>query len=183
VVAQAGEQLAERDPAQASRLFADLERTGQDGLAAMSRMVRLLRAGTAPPAPRGGALQAVRDQVERFAGAELHLGPGVDERTWSPELARSVQRLVLEGLTNVRKHARAATSVRVTIELVDGRVVVRVRDDGARAGRPRFRPSGFGMVGLGERVSALGGELASGPLDGGGWQLAASLPAPSGALR
>jgi signal transduction histidine kinase len=33
------------------------------------------------------------------------------------------------------------------------------------------------MVGLAERVSALGGELAGGPCDGGGWQLTASLPA------
>jgi signal transduction histidine kinase len=173
VLSQAGEQLAERDPAQARRLFADLERTGQDGLVAMGRMVRLLR----DVGPDVHGLDTVRTQVERFAGAELRLGAGVDEQRWSPELAKSVQRLVQEGLTNVRKHARSATTVRVSIDQDDGRLVVRVRDDGARPARPRFRPSGFGMVGLGERVAALGGELASGPADGGGWQLTASLPA------
>jgi signal transduction histidine kinase len=126
------------------------------------------------------ALDTVRTQVERFGGsgtlAELHLGEGVDERRWSPEVARSVQRLVQEGLTNVRKHARTATSVCVSIEQDDGRLLVRVRDDGARRGRPRFRSSGFGLVGLSERVAALGGELHGGPVEGGGWLLAASLP-------
>jgi signal transduction histidine kinase len=187
VVAQAGAQLAERDPAQAARLFGDLERTGQDGLVAMSRMVRLLRSAGGPPeqpAPR--TLDSVRDLVDRFAGgdtrAELHLGADVDEGSWSPELAKAVQRLVQEGLTNVRKHARTATTVHVSIEHAGDRLVVKVRDDGARRGRTRFRPSGFGpsgfgMVGLAERVSALGGELSGGPCDGGGWQLTASLPA------
>jgi signal transduction histidine kinase len=123
--------------------------------------------------------------VDRFAGgdtrAELHLGADVDEGRWSPELAKAVQRLVQEGLTNVRKHARTATTVQVSIEHAGDHLVVKVRDDGARRGRTRFRPSGFGtsgfgMVGLAERVSALGGELAGGPCDGG-WQLTASLPA------
>jgi signal transduction histidine kinase len=191
VVAQAGEQLAERDPAHAARLFGDLERTGQEGLVAMSRMVRLLRRadqrGTdgTPEPPVVRTLDTVRGLVDRFADgstrAELHLGAGVDEQRWSPELAKSVQRLVQEGLTNVRKHARAATTVRVSIEHTDDRLVVRVRDDGARGGRARFRTSGFGMVGLAERVSALGGELAGGPCDGGGWLLTASLPGPAAA--
>jgi signal transduction histidine kinase len=39
-----------------------------------------------------------------------------------------------------------------------------------------FRPSGFGMVGLSERVVELGGELSSGPMPEGGWELAASIP-------
>lgn len=173
VLAQAGEQLAERDPAQARRLFADLERTGQDGLVAMSRMVRLLRDDTRPAHP----LDSVATLVERF-GAELHVGDGVDERRWSPEVARSVQRLVQEGLTNVRKHARTATSVRVSIDQDDDGLLVRVRDDGTGRGRARFRSSGFGLLGLSERVAALGGELHGGPVDGGGWQLTASLPEP-----
>jgi signal transduction histidine kinase len=182
VVAQAGAQLAERDPAQAARLFGDLERTGQEGLVAMSRMVRLLRSTGGPPEqPVVHTLDTVRDLVDRFAGGdtrvELHLGADVDEQRWSPELAKAVQRLVQEGLTNVRKHARTATTVNVAIQHAGDRLVVRVCDDGTRGGRTRFRPSGFGMVGLAERVSALGGELAGGPCDSGGWQLTASLPA------
>jgi signal transduction histidine kinase len=189
VLAQAGEQLAERDPAQARRLFADLERTGQEGLVAMSRMVRLLRSARPETAPAPEhPLQTVRSQIERFSDggprAELHLDAGVDEQSWSPELAKSVQRLVQEGLTNVRKHARGATAVHVEIGRAGDRVTVRVRNDGARSGRARrFRPSGFGMIGLSERVGALGGELAAGPVDGGGWQLAASLPGPTAVAR
>ena len=182
VLAQAGEGLAERDPAHAARLFADVERAGQDGLHAMSRMVRLLRTpdGAGPRAPVVRGLDAVRELVARFAGAQLHLGAGVDERSWSPELSGTVQRLIQEGLTNVRKHAHAATTVHVRVEQEHARLVVTVRDDGARRGRSRFRGSGFGMVGLAERVSALGGELTGGPGTGGGWLLTASLPVPQG---
>ena len=63
----------------------------------------------------------------------------------------------------------------VEIEPHGDRLVVRVRDDGGRSGLPRFRQSGFGLLGLSERVRALGGEVTSGPVDGG-WQLTASLP-------
>jgi signal transduction histidine kinase len=183
VAAQAGEQLAERDPATARELFGRVERTGQDGLVAMSRMVRLLR--TAEKAPRTvSTLGTIRDQVERFSEhdipAQLHIGPGIDAADWPPELGRSVERLVQEGLTNVRKHARAATAVQVSIEPDGSRLVVRVRDDGSRAARSRHRPSGFGLVGLAERVTALGGEFTHGPHEGGGWQLSASLPGPAG---
>ncbi len=178
VQAQAGEAVV--DHPQGRQLFGNIERTGQDGLVAMGRMVRLLRDGEqeAPCVVR--SVDSIRGQVDRFAeegtAAELVLGPGVDSVVWSPQVAKSVERLVQEGLTNVRKHARSATSVRVTVEPDGDRLVVRVVDDGARTARPRFRSSGFGMIGLRERVSALGGELVSGPVDGGGWQLRASIP-------
>lgn len=108
--------------------------------------------------------------------ARLHVDSGVDADLWPPELAKSVERLVQEGLTNARKHARSATDVVVSIDTDGDRLMVRIRDDGTRAGRRRFRESGFGMIGLAERVSALGGELVSGPAERGGWQLSASIP-------
>ncbi|MFB8182178.1 sensor histidine kinase [Streptomyces sp. NPDC055966] len=183
VQAQAGEHTVERDPGTARELFANIERTGQDGLVAMSRMVRLLRdtgdAGAAPVAP---AMTTVEALVHRFSSpgqhAWLNVADGVDSSTWSPQLAKSVERLVQEGLTNIRKHARTATTVHVLLATEGDRLVVRVRDDAARPqrGRMRFGPSGFGLVGLTERVAELGGELTSGPMPEGGWELAASIP-------
>jgi signal transduction histidine kinase len=40
------------------------------------------------------------------------------------------------------------------------------------------RGGGFGLVGLTERVTALGGELHAGPASGNGWQVRANLPIP-----
>ncbi|MFI9809528.1 sensor histidine kinase [Streptomyces sp. NPDC052301] len=183
VQAQAGEHTAAHDPDTARQLFANIEKTGQEGLAAMSRMVRLLREpGAEQQAPVTPAMTAVENLVRRFSTpgqhAWLNVEDGLDGTAWSPQLARSVERVVQEGLTNIRKHARSATTVHVLLTGDEDRLVVRVRDDAARQqrGRMRFRASGFGLVGLTERVAELGGELTSGPMPEGGWELAASLP-------
>ncbi|ANP52363.1 signal transduction histidine kinase [Streptomyces griseochromogenes] len=183
VQAQAGEHIVARDADTARQLFANIEKTGQEGLAAMSRMVRLLREpGAEQQAPVTPAMTTVENLVRRFSTpgqhAWLNIEDGLDSTAWSPQLARSVERVVQEGLTNIRKHARSATTVHVLLAADGDRLVIRVRDDAARQqrGRIRFRPSGFGLVGLTERVAELGGELTSGPMPEGGWELAASLP-------
>ncbi|WP_181849721.1 sensor histidine kinase [Streptomyces parvulus] len=184
VQAQAGDQVAERDPATARQLFGNIERTGQDGLVAMSRMVKLLRTDdqSAAEATVTPVLTSIAELVQRADSVSqrtsLEVAGDVNDSDWPPQLAKTVQRLVQEGLTNVRKHARAATAVQVKLGVEEERLIVRVRDDatGQHKGRPWFRPSGFGMTGLAERVAELGGELSSGPMPEGGWELAASLP-------
>jgi signal transduction histidine kinase len=91
-------------------------------------------------------------------------------------------RLVQEALTNVLRHAHGAG---VTIRLLCGEdgLVVQVRDDGT--GSPidaQPSGSGHGLAGMRERVARLGGELAAGPADGGGFAVQARLPL-TGALR
>ncbi|MQS16122.1 two-component sensor histidine kinase [Streptomyces kaniharaensis] len=184
VQAQAGEHTAERDPVTARELFTNIEQTGQEGLAAMSRMVRLLREadGATTQAPVTPVMTRIDALVRQFSGtgqpAWLDVADDVDDALWSPQLAKTVERLVQEGLTNIRKHARTATTVHVRMETDEDRLVVRVRDNavGQQRGRVWFRPSGFGMVGLSERVAELGGELSSGRMPEGGWELAASIP-------
>ncbi|MER6075613.1 histidine kinase [Streptomyces sp. NPDC001817] len=184
VQAQAGEHIAERDPVTARKLFANIEQTGQEGLVAMSRMVRLLRDvdGAMTQAPVTPVMTRIEALVGQFSGtgqqAWLDVADDVDGAVWSTQLAKTVERLVQEGLTNIRKHARTATTVHVRLETDGDRLVVRVRDNavGQQRGRVWFRPSGFGMVGLSERVAELGGELSSGRMPEGGWELAASIP-------
>jgi signal transduction histidine kinase len=181
VQAQAGEQVVHRDPATGQTLFGNIERTGQEGLAAMGRMVRLLRDpdGTPQP-PRAATLHTVEQRVAGFREeghpVSLFIADGVDAAAWPPEVAKSVERLVQEGLTNVRKHARLATSVRVLLDSTGDDVLVKVQDNAARTTRRDFRPSGFGMIGLTERVGQLGGTVHSGPLAGTGWEMAARIP-------
>jgi signal transduction histidine kinase len=58
-------------------------------------------------------------------------------------------------------------------------ITVEVTDDAPPAGSPRFPHSGgYGLVGMRERVEALGGTLDAGPCAGTGWSVLATLPAP-----
>ncbi|MFC7729582.1 sensor histidine kinase [Actinomadura keratinilytica] len=103
----------------------------------------------------------------------LTVDPGLGDLP--PEIATSVHRIVQEALTNTRKHAADATRVRVEVVRVPDGIEVGVRDNGQGRGR-RLPSSGFGLVGLAERVEALGGRMRAGRRPEGGWELVAVLP-------
>jgi signal transduction histidine kinase len=86
-------------------------------------------------------------------------------------VALAVYRVVQEGLTNVLKHADAS-SAEVTVTRDEKEVTVSVVDDGR--GGP-VTQSGYGLAGMRERVTALGGTLTADPADGG-FTLTARLP-------
>ncbi|RPF34965.1 sensor histidine kinase [Streptomyces sp. TLI_185] len=89
-------------------------------------------------------------------------------------------RVVQEALTNVRRHAADATEVTVVLEHDGSGLSVTVSDDGRGGTRlpAAAHFSGFGLVGLRERVTALGGELRTGPRAGAGrgWEVRARFP-------
>jgi signal transduction histidine kinase len=80
--------------------------------------------------------------------------------------------VVSEALTNAAKHARASV-VRVEVEAHDGRMRLRIRDDGAGGADPA---RGSGLVGLRDRVEALGGTIAIRSPLGAGTSLDVELP-------
>lgn len=82
----------------------------------------------------------------------------------------------MEGLTNARQHAPDARSVDVFVRRTPDWLLVRVADDGAAARTSPPRRHGYGLVGLTERVRALGGTITAGPGVTGGWVLDAALP-------
>lgn len=83
-------------------------------------------------------------------------------------------RVVQEALTNAVRHAGDAS---VTVEVVydEGRVTVRVDDDGPGATRPSQVP-GYGLVGMRERVTGVGGTLRAEPGPDKGFRVLAELP-------
>jgi signal transduction histidine kinase len=178
VLAQAA-QVTDTDPRKA---FADIEEAGLSALASMRRMVKMLRddengAGTNPL----GDLSQIEDLVDRFSregtDATCFISPEL-AGTVAPEIAATAHRIVREALTNVRKHARGASRVRVVVAAASGQgMEVSVRDDG-RAARGRLAESGGGMglLGLSERIEAVGGQLRAQPRPEGGWETAAWLP-------
>ncbi|MGA2924634.1 MAG: PAS domain S-box protein [Solirubrobacteraceae bacterium] len=78
-----------------------------------------------------------------------------------------------EALTNVVKHA-AATAASVRVELADAQLRVQIRDDGI--GGARIGAGGSGLVGLGDRIGALGGRIELSSSQGAGTTLTAYVP-------
>jgi signal transduction histidine kinase len=101
------------------------------------------------------------------------------QRAVPPEADQAAYRIVQEALTNVSRHAGRA-SARVYLHYSPDALTVQVDDDGAGPGTstdPRPAGPGLGLIGMRERVTALGGRLQAGPRDGGGFQVYAELPA------
>jgi len=91
-----------------------------------------------------------------------------------PEVVESTAYfIVAEALTNVAKHARARRTG-VTVRAADGSLHIEVRDDGVGGART----DGHGLVGMGDRLAALGGTLRVRSPSGGGTHVSASIPLP-----
>ena len=97
----------------------------------------------------------------------------------SPDVAHALYRAVQEGLTNVHKHAHAS-QVDVKLRGSSESIVLEIRDDGVGAAvvvnGHHAGSSGYGLVGLRERVALLDGQLSFGPSPLGGSCLKLSLP-------
>jgi signal transduction histidine kinase len=85
----------------------------------------------------------------------------------------SLHRIAIEALTNARRHANGATAVDVTVACAPQHVVLSVTNDGVVVTERR---QGFGLVGIAERVAALGGRFEAGPRPTGGWSVTAVIP-------
>jgi len=97
------------------------------------------------------------------------LGSGVDLTGY---------RIIQESLTNIRRHAGPVSVVEIQVECRDDGVRIRVTDDGRGAAADDGGP-GYGLIGMHERVEAVGGHLAAGWRVGGGWSVTADLPLPA----
>ena len=94
-------------------------------------------------------------------------------RALPPAVDQAAYRVVQEALTNVARHAGEASAAVQVVYDASG-LTVRVDDDGAGSGRPPV--PGYGLVGMRERVTALGGRLRAEPRTGGGFSVMAELP-------
>ncbi|WP_310741593.1 histidine kinase [Microbispora sp. H10670] len=184
VQAQAARLVARRSPEKAGDALGQIEAAGSDALAAMRRVVGLLRvAGADGPDAGPGVAEPGRlgDLVGRFeaGGRPVRLRLPREEETaaWPPEVASTVYRVVQESLTNIARHAPRAREVTVSVERDRDVVVVEVADD-APPGSQGGSRGGYGLLGMRERVEALGGTLRAGPRPGSGWSVLATLPAP-----
>ena len=183
VQAQGARFIAEQDPQRVLLALEQIEEAGAETMASMRRMVGVLRdpesRPDAPLAPVAGVpdLGTLLEHFNAAGGptARLHVDGAMDGLP--VEVSTSAYRVVMEALTNVRQHAADARVADVWLRRTPDWLLVRVANDGvvARAGTPRD-PAGYGLVGLTERVRAVGGRLTAGPGIEGGWVVDAAFP-------
>ena len=94
----------------------------------------------------------------------------------SPGAELAIYRVVQEALTNAMRYAPKA-HVQLEITYAPDHVLIYVDDDGPGAPAGKVSNSGHGLVGMQERVAAVGGSLSVGPREPGpGWRVHASIP-------
>src|SRR5580693_4658132 len=113
----------------------------------------------------------------RAAGLPVTVTVTGVERPLPPEADQAAYRIVQEALTNVSRHASQACAS-VHLLYTPESLTIQVDDDGKDAGTgTRTAGPGLGLIGMRERVTALGGHLHAGPRGGGGFRVRAELPA------
>jgi signal transduction histidine kinase len=150
------------------------------GIANLRALITDLRPAALDEIGTEAALSALVDRVRTTSGLVIELDvdlafeAGREESRPAPELEETVYRVVQEALTNAAKHADA-TVVEVSVREVAARVQVVVRDDG-RGFDPDERSTGFGLLGMSERIDLAQGWLKVKSVPGEGTMVQVELP-------
>ncbi|HEY3502586.1 MAG TPA: sensor histidine kinase [Actinocatenispora sp.] len=174
IQAGVGRRVIDTQPTEARNALAAIEDTSRDTLAGLRRMLGTLRgtdAAPLDPTPGLGDLDALVARSTE-AGLRVTVRRSGDATPLPADLDLSAYRIVQEALTNVIRHARARHCT-VAIDRRDDELSLDISDDGTGSGTAG---TGYGIVGMRERVALLHGTFSAGPQPGGGFRVAATLP-------
>ena len=170
---KAAQAVMDKDPERARVALERAAQLTQEGLTAVRHSVSALRDSPLGAAPLPEAIAALAAETQA-AGIVAELAVEGVPRPLDPRAELTLYRAAQEGLTNVRKHARASR-VDLSLDYRDpAAVALAVRDNGPGGG-PKDSPQGFGLLGLGERARQLGGQLTA-ETTGQGFTLTLTLP-------
>jgi signal transduction histidine kinase len=175
--AQAGLATSAAEPEAATEALRLIETEASRTLTEMRTIVRALRRdrpADLAPSPRITDLNKLASRAPT--------GPSVNVETFGdlddlpPPVAAAIFRLAQESVTNARRHARHATRIEVRVAADDTSVRLSVSDDGDTGPVRPAASQGYGLIGMTERASLLGGTCKAGPDPGRGWTVTAVLP-------
>lgn len=161
-------------PEVSRRAMTQVRASGKEAVRELRATLSVLRATeSTAPAPRLDQLAELVAGVEA-GGVRVVLRRAPEGAAYPAVVGTTAYRIVQEALTNVVKHSGAG---RVAVSLTGGgtHLDIEIVDDGP----PRSEPAageGFGLIGMRERVLAVGGALAYGPVPGRGFRVHAELP-------
>jgi signal transduction histidine kinase len=175
VQAGVGADVIDDAPDKARESLLDIRRQSRDAIAELKATLGVLRED-APEAPREPApgLAQLDGLIEMAgaAGLRVEFSATGEARPLPGTVDLTAYRVVQESLTNVIRHAHASVA-RVRVHFDAGTLIVHVEDDGVGTGNGA---AGYGLIGMRERVAALGGTLEAGPAPGAGFRVHATLP-------
>jgi signal transduction histidine kinase len=168
-----------RDLGAAEEALRSAEDVGRRSMQELRTTVALLRsddeAAVAPPLPSATDIAMLVDDA-RVGGLAVELRERGDLSRIAPSVGVALYRISQEALANAARHAPRARTV-LEMEVAGGVVSLVVESHGptvARAASQEAR-SRYGLVGMRERATALGGEFTAGPTPEG-WRLSCRLP-------
>ncbi|MCH8563150.1 histidine kinase [Nesterenkonia sp. YGD6] len=175
IQAQAGRANAASHPERAIEALATIEDAATRTLTELRAIVGVLRASQDTefaPQPGVAEVEQLATDGQTRPCVKVTLSGEFDDL--SPAVGAAIYRLAQESITNARRHARHATQVTVAITGDADQVRLTIDDDGSAAGGRA--PAGFGLVGMRERASLLGGTFHAGPAAERGWRVEVVLP-------
>lgn len=176
IAAQAGRIGAGSHPDRALAALETIEDAASRTLEEMRTMVRILRDGAEPdlaPQPGVADIGYLARSVGGWPRVDVQLSGDLDHLT--PSVGVALYRIAREAVTNAVRHARNATRVVIRVTDEGDHIRLTVRDDGEASATGRAVP-GYGLLGMTERATILGGNLRAGPAPDGGWAVDAVLP-------
>ncbi|MGW6454576.1 sensor histidine kinase [Streptomyces sp. NPDC055078] len=165
--------VARRQGEQVPEALLAIQQAGREATRELRATLEALRDDDTAP-PRG--LDHLPELVEqaRTIGLDATLTIEGQRDEVPATVGRTVYRIVQESLTNIARHADAATAS-VRIDCRTDTLALRIDDDGKAT--PDTAPTpGVGLLGMRERVTALGGRLRAEPRGEGGFTVRAELP-------
>ncbi|WP_344203399.1 sensor histidine kinase [Aeromicrobium alkaliterrae] len=175
IQAQAGRAVAATQPERAAEVLSVIEDAATRTLAEMRAIVGVLRASEETDfAPQPGLAEVGQLGTDDRAHPRVTVTLDGELDDLSPAVGVAIYRLAQESVTNARRHARHATEVTVAVTGDADQVRLTIDDDGSASGGKA--PAGFGLVGMRERASLLGGTFHAGPAAERGWRVEAVLP-------
>ena len=172
--AQSGLAIAQTASSAEVEALRAINEEAAESLSEMRSIVGSLRKDS--PEPHAGLLGLER--LSEDVGLPVELRVVGDRSSVSDSVGRAVYRIVQEGVTNARRHARGANRIDASVSIDDRSVTFEIVNDGAEVLSPTS--NGYGLIGMKERALLLGGHLEAGPKAHGGWRVKGSLPKRAG---
>jgi signal transduction histidine kinase len=155
---EAAQALSEIDAAAEHKMLEQALQTTRSGLTDARRSLHALRASPLQDLGLSLAVRHLAESAAARAGLKLDLHIGSHLGNLTPAIEQCLYRVAQEALTNVARHANAA-SVQVNLARENGHVRLTVRDDGRGFDTAAVADTRYGLKGLRERAETVGGAL------------------------